>query len=281
MFYSPLIGHAKERAMLAQMLQTRRAHAFFLYGVPHVGKTTLAELAAADVFGCRREELHRHPNVIFLSPDLDQKTDLPKTVIGVDVVERFSAALIQSAAGGGTKVGIIECADLLNVQAQNSLLKVVEDPRGDTIFFFVATDIARILPTLLSRTVAIAFGALSDAEREERLLLHPDSETDVDARNAIDAVVTSLLTGEKTARLLAAARLGKGDDAESRTELVDIATRAAEAVHTTFLEKCGTMSCDERRLYTTALMLLADAPTALHEYASPALVFEQIVLALP
>lgn len=304
MTFPSVSGHQAACAVLARALQGGRAHAFLLHGPRSVGKTTVAEDAAAALVECAPHDLARHADVFRLRPAIEEKTGEEKQ-IGVDDVERFITALAQSAAGA-VKVGIVESAERLTVQSQNALLKTVEEPRGATVLFFVTDDPERLLPTLRSRMVPLAFGLVADADVaaciERRGGIHAAHELadiirraagrpgvalrllDADTKAADDTrevAVQSLLTGPKSARLRAAALMAKGDDAASREELVEVAVRAAQVLHSTFTEKCGTMSDEERRAYAQAAALLNDAPSALRDYANPALIFERVILALP
>lgn len=275
--FSHLVGHASALATLSRALSAGRAHAFLLHGPRHVGKTTVAEAAAAGLVGCAIADLGRHADVFRLRPPVDEKTGEEK-VIGVDDVERFVASLAQSSVGG-VKVGIVESAERLTVASQNALLKTVEEPRGKTVLFFVTDDPERLLSTLRSRTVPIAFG-LVDGQRPGVTvrLRDADAKAADDARNA---AVQALMTGPTSSRLRAAAAMAKGDDAASRDELVETAVRVAQFLHTTLNEKCGTMSPEQRTRLAAAATLANDAPAALRDYANPALIFEQIILALP
>lgn len=275
--FSSVSGHHAACGALERVLTAGRAHAFLLHGPRFVGKTTVAEAAAAHLLGCAVADISRHPDIFRLRPSVDEKTGEEKA-IGVDDVETFIMSLTQSARGT-VKVGIVESAERLTPQSQNALLKTVEEPRGNTVLFFTTDDLYRVLPTLRSRMVPIAFG-LVDGQRPGIAvrLRNPDVKA---ADDALEAAVQSLLVGPKSTRLRAAAALAKGDDAASRDDLADLAVRTLAVLHSTFVEKCGTMTADERQRYARAAALLHDAPTALRDYANPALIFEQIILSLP
>lgn len=49
------------------------------------------------------------------------------------------------------RVFIISCASI-TIEAQNALLKTLEEPRGNAVFFFLLPSPERLLPTFLSRT---------------------------------------------------------------------------------------------------------------------------------
>lgn len=275
--FSHILGHSAAIDVLTRALAAGRSHAFLLHGPRSVGKTTVADAAAAQLVGCVVGDLSRHSDVFRLRPKVDEKTGEEKQMT-VDDAENLILSLAHSAQGG-VKVGIVESAERLNVHAQNALLKTVEEPRGATVLFFITDDPDSVLPTLRSRMVPIAFGLVNGERPGIAMRLR-----DVDAKEADDAreaAARALFTGPKSARLRAAALLAKGEDAASRDALADIAERALLVLHGTLVEKCGTMTADKRRAYAHAATLLNDAKGALRDHANPALIFEQIILALP
>ena len=83
-------------------------------------------------------------------------------------------ALLNSLAlslyrAAGTRVVVIDDADILTVQAQNALLKVIEEPPAQTIFILVSSRPTALLPTIHSRCAHIYFPPLAPAAIEELL----------------------------------------------------------------------------------------------------------------
>ena len=68
------------------------------------------------------------------------------------------------------KIMLIWLPELMNAQAANALLKMLEEPAARTIFFLVSSDINRLLATIISRTQIIMLPPYSNAEVEEFLL---------------------------------------------------------------------------------------------------------------
>ena len=85
--------------------------------------------------------------------------DLSIQVIRPEVVEKASR---KSSMGRG-KVFIIEQSDVMNPQAQNGLLKTLEEPAGRTLIILLTDQIGQILPTIRSRCQMIRFGLISQA----------------------------------------------------------------------------------------------------------------------
>ena len=53
-------------------------------------------------------------------------------------------------------VTIIWLAEFLNINAANSLLKILEEPKLNSLFFLTTEDLNKILPTIQSRAVKVS-----------------------------------------------------------------------------------------------------------------------------
>jgi DNA polymerase-3 subunit delta' len=118
----------------------------------HPAARRVATLALADIFLLRRE--------------WNEKAKPPKhfTEIRVDDVRNVTNSLHQSSGNGGWRVAIIDCADELNRNAANALLKIIEEPPDRSLFLLVAHQPGRILPTIRSRCRKMMLGSLSQEE---------------------------------------------------------------------------------------------------------------------
>ena len=144
-------------------------HAILLSGPPNVGKTTLAlDLAAgllclapdpADrpcraCLACRKVERGVHPDVHRLLPQG------PGGQIRIAAVRELGSALALLPLEGRRRIAIVESADRLNEDAQNALLKTLEEPPAGTVIVLCADDDDPILPTVRSRSVRLALPSL-------------------------------------------------------------------------------------------------------------------------
>ena len=82
--------------------------------------------------------------------------------LSISTVRRLIDQAYTRPLNPGGKRAIVVVAEQINVEAQNALLKVLEEPPEHTSFHFVISDHARLLPTLLSR-----FEAFSDTAETE------------------------------------------------------------------------------------------------------------------
>lgn len=82
-----------------------------------------------------------------------------------NIISRLSVVSSQ----GGYRVIVIWLAEMMNQEAANKLLKILEEPPSQTVFILTADRPERLLPTILSRTQRIDFRPLTPSELEEAL----------------------------------------------------------------------------------------------------------------
>lgn len=164
---------ASARSLCEAYLEGAPPHASLLLGIEGSGKRTLAHLLAQTLYcvgsaskpcgicpGCRKYRAGSHP---------DTYTVKEAKRIGVDAVRSLIAALQSAAYEGGWRSVVIEQAGAMTPQAQNSLLKTLEDPPPQTVFLLTAISAAQLLPTIRSRCRIVQLPPLSEAEVERIL----------------------------------------------------------------------------------------------------------------
>jgi DNA polymerase-3 subunit delta' len=92
-----------------------------------------------------------HPRLYIVRRPYDDKADKLKSEITVDVVRGLKGFFHMSAADGGRRVVIVDCADELNRNAANAILKELEEPPAQATLLLVAHQPSRLLPTIRSR----------------------------------------------------------------------------------------------------------------------------------
>lgn len=136
----------------------------------------LGDELAIDACGkcraCDRVARGVHVDVIAMEPDdrASIKIDVVRDVLGRTSFRPFE---------GKRRLVLIREADTLEPQAQNSLLKSLEEPPPGTIFILTTAVPGALLPTVRSRCMRLRFGRLTSAEVSAALMRdHEHSETE-------------------------------------------------------------------------------------------------------
>jgi DNA polymerase-3 subunit delta' len=165
-----IISHPRTREQLAAITKGRSG-SYVFHGARSVGKASAARETArslncqGDENGpcahCRQFAAGTYPDFIEIAPE-------DKPSITIEQVR----ALIKSTSlalyyANGMRIVLIYDAHLLTDQAQNALLKLIEEPPASTIFLLITDQPEALLETVRSRCAHIYFApvALADIAR--------------------------------------------------------------------------------------------------------------------
>ena len=158
-------GHAAALEFIGRSIQSGRPpHALLLAGPEGVGKTTLARDLTAGLLcldpdpaarpcrncaACRKLDHGNHPDVHLLVPEGAGQQ------IKVGQVQALAADLALLPLEGRFRVAVVEHANRLNPDAQNALLKTLEEPPAMVCIILAADDLSALLPTVVSRCARV------------------------------------------------------------------------------------------------------------------------------
>ena len=199
----------------------RLHHAWLLAGPKGVGKANFAHAAArrvlADAAGppsalpgletsddhsiIKLIEAGSHPDMRRLERLVNEKTGNLARNISVDQIREIGEFLTLTPALSEWRVVIVDTVDDLETSGANALLKILEEPPPNTLFFLVSHTPGRLLPTIRSRCRRLDFSQLGD-----------------DAMTSIIASHVPQLGGPERQRIIAAA-LGSAGRALAFAEL--------------------------------------------------------------
>jgi len=164
-------------ALWHDFLAGRMAHATLLSGEAGIGKKTAARLLAQGLMcrgegdrpcgvcrDCRRFMARTHPDALFPAPAPKEKT------IKIDALREMIDALSRHSLEGGNRVVLIENAERMTPQAQNCLLKTLEEAADDTYFLLTCDQESALLPTIRSRCRCVRLQPWNEKRVEEALL---------------------------------------------------------------------------------------------------------------
>ena len=193
-----VLGHdEQEQLILSLYNQDKLPHGIALTGTKGIGKASFAyrlakflfhdgENATDSLFGgealkaenfnvpaesdaARKVSSLGHPDLLIVEAPVDERTGAQKTTISVDAIREISKFMHSTAAMGGWRICIIDDADLMTSQAQNALLKVLEEPPHKALIILVAHRMGHFLPTIKSRLRVMPFKPLSQENLDELL----------------------------------------------------------------------------------------------------------------
>jgi DNA polymerase-3 subunit delta' len=231
----------------------RPPHALLLAGPTGVGKTTLAlDLAAGllclaadpaerpcrECAACHKVAHGNHPDLHRLAPEGAGQQ------IRVTQIQALASELALLPLEGRFRVAIIESAQRMNIDAQNALLKTLEEPPARVALILAADDSAGLLPTVVSRCARARLGPVATEPITELLA----------ERGLADASRAAALTR------LASGRPGVAIALAAQPEATVVQSRLAAAL----LDLLG---ADRRRRLAAPPELLADAAELLRATA--------------
>lgn len=154
-----IIGFEKNKKFFEGLVQNGGlGHAYLFTGQEMIGKRTFAlELARQFSLGNQTSqaeiELINNPDVLFINP-ADSESGQS---IAIAEARKIKSFLSLSSYAGQYKVAVIDDAHLLTDEAQNALLKILEDPNPSSFLILVTANPKALLPTILSRCQEIRF----------------------------------------------------------------------------------------------------------------------------
>jgi DNA polymerase III subunit delta' len=152
------------------------SQAYLFYGPEGIGKKFIADVFAAALecgekdapcgrcLSCRKAEDGIHPDIIRLKhekPDLISVDEVREQIVADAYVKPFESKY---------KIYIVDEADKMNEQAQNAILKTIEEPPSFDVFIFIAENIQLFLPTVISRVRVFEVPPVSKELIEKQLL---------------------------------------------------------------------------------------------------------------
>ncbi len=96
-------------------------------------------------------EADQEPSDLAVTESARTKDKKSSEVITVNQIRALTDFFCLTSHQNGRRVALIAPAEQLNLNAANGLLKMLEEPPGQTIFLLVTNQLSRILPTVRSR----------------------------------------------------------------------------------------------------------------------------------
>ncbi len=178
-----LLGHdAIEKELLDLFNSGRMPHGIILNGIKGIGKATLAYKLTRFILktGCNDDNQDSlfggsdekpsqleissndpvfakvasggHPDLLTIERAYDATKNKTADSLAVSELRKVEPFLRMTSSNGGWRVVLIDDADTMNRNAQNALLKILEEPPKNTVLILITHRLGALIPTIRSRT---------------------------------------------------------------------------------------------------------------------------------
>lgn len=168
--FNNIIGNDKNKVFLNKIASSNNTvHSYMFEGIEGIGKSIFAKEFAkmllcigkskTDCDGCKScIEFNNDNNPDFMQIKPDGKT------IKIEQIRQMQEKILEKPIVSDKKVYIIDDADLMTIEAQNCLLKTLEEPPKYAIIILVLSNESKILNTVKSRCMRIMFQKIKNEE---------------------------------------------------------------------------------------------------------------------
>lgn len=176
--FQDILGHDTIKQHFQKAIELHKvSHAYILAGEAGMGRKSLAHAFALTLLcekGGSQPCMNCHACKQVLSgnhPDLIHVTHEKPASIGVDDIrEQIHDTIMIRPYSSYYKIYIVDEAEKMTIQAQNALLKTIEEPPSYAVIILLTTNGDLFLPTILSRCVQLKLKPLQDSVISEYLV---------------------------------------------------------------------------------------------------------------
>ena len=168
MCFKNLVGNENNKYILKETITKGNIlHSYMFFGTEGIGKK-LFSLEFAKMILCENQknspcekcksciefDSNNNPDFFFIEPDGNS--------IKIDQIRNMQKGILEKPIISSKKVYIINNAETMTKEAQNCLLKTLEEPQEYVVIILIVSDENSMLPTIKSRCTKIFFEKISD-----------------------------------------------------------------------------------------------------------------------
>ena len=188
--FKDIVGHEQIIEHLKTAIEMGKvSHAYILNGPDLSGKMMIAEAFARALLcekqdpdgcgecrSCRQSDDRNNPDIIYL------KHDKPNTISVDDIRTHLNNDIVIKPYSNQYKIYIVDEAEKMNQQAQNALLKTIEEPPAYAVIMLLTTNADSFLQTIRSRCITLNLKSVKNDVIKSYLMTEkkiPDYQADV------------------------------------------------------------------------------------------------------
>ena len=168
--FKDVVGHSEIIQYIQNAVtEDKVSHAYILNGEKGSGKKMLAGLFAQtlqcekggtepcyECHSCKQAVSGNHPDIIWVTHEK------PNSISVDDIRVQINGDIQVKPYNGKYKIYIVPDADMMTVQAQNALLKTIEEPPAYAVILLLTENANSLLPTICSRCVMLKLRNIKD-----------------------------------------------------------------------------------------------------------------------
>ncbi len=176
MNFKDIIGNSRIKDILKKSLDNNKVlHSYMFVGDQGIGKKLMAREFAKMILcknsnsygcdeckSCLEFNSDNNPDYVYMEPD--------GKVIKIEQIREMQMKIYEKPVNSEKKVYIIDDADLMTKEAQNCLLKTLEEPPAYIVIILIVSNENKMLTTIKSRCMKLNFENLEDKEIKKYLI---------------------------------------------------------------------------------------------------------------
>lgn len=170
--FENIVGNEKNKEIFKKAIQSSQvSHSYLFWGIEGIGKQQIAKEFAKRILclekkdkncnckSCIEFDSQNHPDFLLISPD-DGK-------LKIEQIREIQRKIAEKPIISNKKVYILNDADKMTIEAQNCLLKTLEEPPEYITLILISSNINQLLSTIQSRCTKMYFETISLNEVEK------------------------------------------------------------------------------------------------------------------
>ena len=177
--FKDIVGQEQLKEHLENAIQLNKvSHAYIINGERSSGKEFIAKTFAMalqcenrqgtepcqECHSCKQALSSNHPDIIFISHEK------PNTISVDDIRSQINGDVAIKPYSGPKKIYIMNEGEKMTVQAQNALLKTLEEPPEYAVIIILTSNVNAFLPTIVSRCVVLNMKPVKDEQIKKFLM---------------------------------------------------------------------------------------------------------------
>ncbi len=168
MAFETIIGNDEAKELLKETINSKAfLHSYLFTGIDGIGKLLFAKEFAKNIL-CENQtgnnsfeqfESGNHPDFGIISPDGNS--------IKIEQIRFIQNKIVEKPVVSNRKVYIINDSQTMTKEAQNCLLKTLEEPPEYMIIILICSNEEQLLNTIKSRCTKVLFKPIPDKELKE------------------------------------------------------------------------------------------------------------------